>query len=70
VKAVDTTAAGDVFNGQLAVALTEGLALEKAIVLAHAAAALSVQTLGAQSSVPRREKTDEFLKEKFKLSNS
>lgn len=61
VKAVDTTAAGDVFNGQLAVGLAEGLGLEEAILLAHSAAALSVQKLGAQSSIPRREETNSFL---------
>jgi ribokinase len=63
VSAVDTTAAGDVFNGQLAVALAEGASLENAVRMAHAAAALSVQKLGAQSSIPRREETDYFLKE-------
>ena len=66
VEATDTTAAGDVFNGQLAVALAEGLSLEDAIRQAHAAAALSVQKLGAQSSIPRREETDYFLEEQFK----
>ncbi len=66
VKAEDTTAAGDVFNGQLAVALAEGFGLEKAIIQAHAAAALSVQKLGAQSSIPRREETDVFLKDQSK----
>jgi len=65
VKALDTTAAGDVFNGQLAVSLAEGETLEKAIVLAHAAAALSVQKLGAQSSIPRREETCSYLEEKL-----
>lgn len=63
VEAVDTTAAGDVFNGQLAVSLAEGMTLTNAIQTAHAAAALSVQGLGAQSSIPRREQTDSFLKE-------
>lgn len=66
VKAKDTTAAGDVFNGQLAVAMAEGLSLEDAIRQAHAAAALSVQKLGAQSSIPRREETDYFLEEQNK----
>ena len=66
VKAEDTTAAGDVFNGQLAVALAEGFELEKAIIQAHAAAALSVQKMGAQSSIPRREETDVFLKDQSK----
>jgi len=63
VEAMDTTAAGDVFNGQLAVALAEGSSLEEAILLAHSAAALSVQKLGAQSSIPGREETENFLKE-------
>ena len=66
VQAVDTTAAGDVFNGQLAVSLAEGRELEKAIVEAHAAAALSVQKLGAQSSIPRREETNYFLNRNLK----
>jgi ribokinase len=66
VQAVDTTAAGDVFNGQLAVALAEGLALEGAILQAHAAAALSVQKLGAQSSIPRKQDTLDFLKKQLK----
>lgn len=66
VQAVDTTAAGDVFNGQLAVSLAEGNELERAIVIAHAAAALSVQKLGAQSSIPRREETCYYLEEQSK----
>jgi len=66
VQAVDTTAAGDVFNGQLAVSLAEGKELERAIVFAHAAAALSVQKLGAQSSIPRREETCNYLEEQSK----
>ena len=66
VQAEDSTAAGDVFNGQLAVALTEGKSLEEAVLLANAAAALSVQKLGAQSSIPRREETDYFLEQQLK----
>jgi ribokinase len=66
VTAVDTTAAGDVFNGYLAVCLSEGCAMEEAIRAAHAAAALSVQKLGAQSSIPRREETDYYLKQSQK----
>ena len=66
VEAQDTTAAGDVFNGQLAVSLSEGAPLEDAIRSAHAAAALSVQKLGAQSSIPRREETDYFLRDNLK----
>lgn len=66
VDVVDTTAAGDVFNGQLAVSLSEGMSIVEAIRSAHGAAALSVQNLGAQSSVPRREETDYFLEEQGK----
>ena len=52
VNAVDTTAAGDVFNGSLSVALAEGKTLEEAVRFANAAAALSVTKLGAQPSAP------------------
>ncbi len=61
VKAVDTTAAGDVFNGALAVALAEAKPLKEAIVFANAAAAISVTRLGAQPSAPPREEIDTFL---------
>ena len=54
VKAIDTTAAGDVFNGALAVALAEGQALDGAVRFANAAAALSVTKPGAQPSAPKR----------------
>jgi ribokinase len=54
VKAVDTTAAGDIFNGALAVALGEGMDLPEAVAFANQAAALSVTRLGAQTSAPRR----------------
>jgi ribokinase len=61
VKAVDTTAAGDVFNGALAVALAEGKSLKEAATFANAAGALSVTKLGAQPSAPTRAEIDEFL---------
>lgn len=54
VEAVDTTAAGDVFNGALAVALTEGKTLENAVEFACMVAAVSVTKIGAQSSIPYR----------------
>jgi ribokinase len=66
VQAVDTTAAGDVFNGQLAVSLAEDKNLERAVLEAHGAAAISVQKLGAQSSIPRREETCYFIEEHTK----
>jgi ribokinase len=55
VKAIDTTAAGDTFNGALAVALAQGNTMENAVKFALKAATLSVQRMGAQSSIPRLE---------------
>ena len=54
VKAVDATAAGDTFNGGLAVALAEGRPMAEALAFANAAAAISVTRLGAQASIPGR----------------
>jgi ribokinase len=54
VNAIDTTAAGDVFNGALAVALTEGLDIFKATAVACKAAAISTTKRGSQSSAPNR----------------
>lgn len=54
VKAVDTTAAGDVFNGALAVALAEGKDMEEAVAFANKAASISVTRMGAQASAPYR----------------
>lgn len=54
VKAVDTVAAGDTFNGAFVVALAEGKSVDEAIAFAQAAAARAVTRPGAQSSVPFR----------------
>lgn len=54
VKAIDTTGAGDCFVGALAVALSENQPLSQALEFANLAAALSVQKLGASSSMPTR----------------
>lgn len=54
VKAIDSTAAGDVFNGALAVAISEGRELEEAIIFANRAASISVTRMGAQASAPYR----------------
>ena len=51
---VDTTAAGDVFNGALAVAVSEGKDLYDAVVFANKAACISVTRMGAQASAPYR----------------
>jgi ribokinase len=54
VQAIDTTAAGDVFNGALVVALAENKSMEAAVKFACKAAAISVTRLGAQASAPHR----------------
>ena len=61
VRAVDTTAAGDVFNGALAVALAEDRPWLEAVRFASGAAALSTTRLGAQPSAPLREEIEKFL---------
>src|SRR4028119_480817 len=58
VKAVDTTAAGDVFNGALVVAMSEGKDIIQAVQFANAAAAISVTRLGAQASAPHRNEVE------------
>ena len=60
VNVVDTTAAGDVFNGALAVALCEGKTIEDSVAFACKAAAISVTRLGAQASAPHRREVEEF----------
>ncbi|MCA1993225.1 MAG: ribokinase [Coleofasciculus sp. S288] len=64
VEAVDTVAAGDAFDGALAVALAEGLPLQQAVMWGAAAGALSATKAGAQPSLPDRKIFDAFLKER------
>jgi ribokinase len=61
VGQVDTTAAGDTFNGALAVALAEGIPLLEAVRFANAAAAISVTRMGAQPSVPNRNEIESLM---------
>ncbi|CDL86408.1 ribokinase [Xenorhabdus cabanillasii] len=63
VKAIDTIAAGDTFNGALVTGLLEGKEILSAIRFAHAAAAIAVTRHGAQPSVPWRSEIDAFLAE-------
>ena len=61
VDPVDTTGAGDVFNGALAKALSDGVGIKEAIEFANAAAALSVTKFGAQTSAPKESEIRAFL---------
>lgn len=54
VEAIDTTAAGDTFNGVLSVVLSEGKSTIEAVEFASRAAAIAVTRMGAQSSIPYR----------------
>jgi len=64
VQAVDSTAAGDTYCGCLVAALAEGKTLPEAVRFASAAAALCVQRMGAQPSIPWREEIEAFLAER------
>lgn len=61
VKAVDTTGAGDAFNGGFVTALAEGQSIWKACGFANALAALSVQKMGTTPSMPTRKEVDDFM---------
>ena len=64
VRAIDTVGAGDVFNGALAVALSEGSTVADAAVFANAAAAYSVTKLGhGEGAIPSREELTKFCQE-------
>lgn len=62
VEPVDTTGAGDTFNGAFATAIVNGKSMEEAIRYGNAAAALSITKLGAQQGMPTAAEVDEFLK--------
>ncbi|MFB3162455.1 ribokinase [Neobacillus sp. 179-J 1A1 HS] len=61
VEVVDTTGAGDSFNGALAVALCDGLEIEEACRFANVVGAISVTKLGAQTGMPTKKEIEEFL---------
>ena len=62
VDAVDTTAAGDAFNGALATAIASGHEINDALRFAVATASLSVTRKGAQQSMPTHDEVQNFLK--------
>jgi len=64
VKAVDTVAAGDAFNGALAVALCEDRPIGEAIIWGMAAGALSVTREGAQPAMPKRDELKTILNQR------
>ncbi|MGV3042887.1 ribokinase [Staphylococcus rostri] len=63
-EVVDTTGAGDTFNGALAVALSEGQSLASALQFANMASSFAVRALGAQGGIPARETVDAALEKK------
>lgn len=69
VEAVDTTGAGDAFNGGLATFIAEGYSLDDAVYRANAVAALSVTKMGTAPAMPMKKEVDAFL-EKVKQVNS
>ena len=62
VAAVDTTAAGDAFNGAFACALAQGLPTDAAVRQACLAAAISTTRLGAQPSLPTADELKDFVR--------
>jgi ribokinase len=62
INVVDTTGAGDTFNGAFAVALSKGASLKVACQFGNAAAALSTTKMGAQSGMPTSKQVEEFMK--------
>ena len=65
VTPVDTTAAGDAFNGAFAVASLEGKSPVEAVRFANAVAAISITRHGAQPSMPTRQEVEQFLRNSF-----
>ncbi|WP_316570185.1 ribokinase [Neobacillus sp. YIM B06451] len=68
VNTVDTTGAGDSFNGGLAFALGTGLSLEQACKYGNAVGALSTMKLGAQKGMPKKEEVEAILKNEAVIS--
>ena len=69
VQVVDTTGAGDTFNGVLASCLAQKINLQEAIKLAGFGASLSVTKLGAQTGMPTMSEIDNFKKYRTLVKN-
>ena len=65
VKAIDTTAAGDSFNGALAVSICEGKYIEEVLEFSNVVGALTTTKSGAENSLPYREAVNKLLKIKY-----
>lgn len=61
VEAVDTTGAGDIFHGAFAYCIKKGYEVKDALIICSATSAISVQTLGGQTSIPTKDEVNEFL---------
>lgn len=70
VEAVDTTAAGDCFNGAFAAALAEGMDTEEAIRFANVAASIAVTRKGALDSLPDRRETEDVVRGRENRKNN
>lgn len=68
VKAIETTGAGDAFNGGLSTALAEGADIEAALKFATCTSAISVTRLGSSASMPYRTEIDALLQKKFHIT--
>ena len=62
LKPIDTTGAGDSFNGAFCVAYAEGMDIETAIKFANSVSSISVTRQGAATSIPTRKESEELLK--------
>ena len=69
VTPIDTTAAGDTFCGALVAALSQGVALPRALAVASAAGALACTRLGAQTSIPTQEEVEALMKDQAAVSS-
>lgn len=68
VNAVDTTGAGDAFNGGFVTALSEGKDIFEACKFGNALAALSVTKIGTAPSMPTREEIEELMNKELQLN--